>query len=430
MVRLGLYWITAFLLHPTSLMEPLSLPVANDTTLSIAIWSGGVCASFSCLFDVLAYFRPGRFAYVGITFAVCTSVLSIIAFIRIGINHTILSPRSPQSIWLLLPLCQVPSIIVAVGRIQYRNSGLYTAGRFCLWAWTTGMLIFVRELCQICSRICLPPSNKPRIHSKRRMICPSASEDFRSYHDPFAGPLAMRYNPMTTYSSFNPIHVQHSVVSLSVLHPYSRPTELAEIPSTGFLPTYHRPPIARGSGTELGQADTSNAGSFHTAEGYWDASPEEEGIPSNKHDTAVNRIMPGSVSVCLPNIPAPAHLPPPLRTNVTPNQGSLNATSSVLPLAGQTSRSSFISRANVASWVDSRDRTPTQSLYVSSTSLDAPNKDKTRPIGEQPPVAISMGSLDPGNSNSQSMERSVVPSLRFLKNQKRPLTALLYSPTC
>ncbi|KAG8819225.1 hypothetical protein FRC19_010027 [Serendipita sp. 401] len=126
--------------------------------------------------------------------------------------------------------------------------------------------------------------------------------------------------------------------------------------------------------------------------------------------------MPGSVSVCLPNIPAPAHLPPPLRTNVAPHQGSLNATSGVLPLAGQTSRSSFISRANVASWVDSRDRTPTQSLYVSSTSLDASNKDRTKSIGERPPVAISMGSLDPGNSSSQSMERSVVPSLRSIRS--------------
>ncbi|KAG8812124.1 hypothetical protein FRC17_002180, partial [Serendipita sp. 399] len=261
-------------------------------------------------------------------------------------------------------------------------------------------------------------SNRPRVHSKRRMVYPSASEDFRSYRDPFAGPLALRENPMTTYSSFYPIPVQHSVVSLSVSHPYSRPipTELAGFSSTEYFQSIHGLPIARESGTDLGYADISNAGSFHTAEGYWDASPpEEDGTVSNKKASVLTS---GTVPVCLPSIPVPAHVVPSFRQRAherLSHQGSLDTTAGSLPLTSHSSEPTFVLRTKVRGWTSSIDRTPTQSLYVSSTSLDASILNTNGiPDGQTTSMDSVTAAMEQGNARSQSTERVGLPSLESI----------------
>lgn len=174
--------------------------------------------------------------------------------------------------------------------------------------------------------------------------------------------------------------------------------------------------------------DTSHGGSFYTAEVYLDGELDLSGSP-RQAGSSTKWLIPKDTMDTLPSIPAPVHMPLPTspRRHARNRLGAGALTEPGLspPAPAMTSepsaRPSFHSTLHPASlpssWVELteiQDRTPTQSLYLSSTSLNIAIASADRdhiPMVATISASTSVGALEDAKLYPQALSMCSLPSI-------------------
>ena len=349
--------------------------------------------SIALIFNILGEYAVGWRTYLGMSLTALSTLL--LSLILSRINHITLRRRLPDRIdWQLLLAVQLLGVIAALDSLRQSDTPIVLLGHFCAPLWLGGISLFLFR------KIILNSSAKrnrstglptfhfklnqnindtSKYHSQRRAEYPSVSEDFRC-RDPFAGPLGASQIPMV-------LSTRSSDARMEMLRPSSMFLDLDLSPKAKDL----RPEFCRlnTKASRPTTGDTSQGGSFHTAEVYLDTEPEYQELSGSprKGGSSTKWLIPKDALDSLPSIPAPAHMP----ISMNPSRHARNRPGIEVPaelafppptkipeLSTRPSHRSLLSTLHPppvppSAWAELaevHDRTPTQSLYLSSTSLN------------------------------------------------------------